>query len=95
MIVPSRDVNEGRLNDYAHRELGGVLGSYYYKRWRLYFNYLKQAWDIPGMPKPYIFGVTSSWLYEDIEDAIKPSDRNPVKVAVEVFDKYYSGGAAE
>ncbi len=95
LIVTSWDVNEGSLNDYAHRELGGVLGSYYYKRWRLYFNYLKQAWDNPSMPKPYIFGVTSSWLYEDIEDAIKPSDRNPVKAAVEVFDKYYSGRAAE
>lgn len=89
LIVTSWDTVDGSLNDYTHRELGGLLGSYYYKRWNLYFNYLNQAWDTPDLPKPYLFGVTRTWLYEDIEKEITPTGENSVEIAQKFFYKYY------
>lgn len=90
LIVTSWDSVKGSLNDYTHRELGGLLGSYYYKRWLLYFNYLNQAWDNPNLPAPDLFAFTKVWLYEDIADAITPSGENPVDVARELFYKYWN-----
>ena len=89
LIVTSWDTVEGSLNDYTHRELGGLLGTYYYKRWSLYFNYLNQAWDNFSLPEPYMFGVTKAWLYEDLDDVILPSGDNPVDTAYEIFNRYY------
>ncbi len=88
LIVTSWDKVEGSLNDYTHRELGGLLGSYYYKRWKLYFNYLDQKWDNPAMPEPYLFGFTRTWLYEELSEALAPVHCNPVEQAVNVFTKY-------
>ena len=89
LIVTSWDTVDGSLNDYTHRELGGLLGTYYYKRWSLYFNYLNQAWDNPSLPEPYMFGVTKTWLYEKLGDTILSSSNNPVDTASEIFNKYY------
>lgn len=88
LLITSWDERKGSLNDYAHREVGGLLGSYYYKRWQLYFNYLEQLWDNPDMPAPVLYGVTQTWLYEDISPVLRPNPENPVNVAVRMFNKY-------
>ncbi len=90
LILTSWDTVEGSLNDYTHRELGGLLGTYYYKRWELFFNYLHQAWDNPSMPKPKLFSITETWLYQDITKEIRPSGKDPVETAIKMFNKYYS-----
>ncbi len=88
LLITSWDKRKGSLNDYAHREMGGLLGGYYYKRWELYFNYLLQLWDNPEMPAPVLYGVTQTWLYEDIKSGIVRNPGNPVDVAVNMFNKY-------
>ncbi len=89
LILTSWEKVDGALNDYAHRELGGFLGTYYYKRWDIYFNYLNKAWNNPDIPNPNLFAVTQTWLYEDIDKEIQPSGKNPVETAVKMFEKYY------
>ncbi len=89
LLITSWDKRQGALNDYAHREIGGLLGSYYYKRWELYFNYLKQRRENPEMPPPVIYGWTQTWLYQDIGQDLKQIPVNPVDMAVRKFKKYY------
>ncbi len=88
LIITSWNLKESSLDDYAHREWGGLLGTYYYKRWELYFNYLNQAWDNPDIPRPKLFAITETWLYQDISKEIMPSGKDPVETAVKMFNKY-------
>lgn len=90
LMITSWNTKESPLDDYAHREWGGLLGTYYYKRWEMYFNYLSQAWNNPDMPQPHLFSITEAWLYQDISEQIKPSGKNPVETAERLFYKYYN-----
>ncbi len=90
LILTSWNNKEGPLDDYAHREWGGLLGTYYYERWNLYFNYLYQAWDNPVLPEPRLFDVTEMWWYKNIDRQIRPSGQDPVETAVRMFGKYYN-----
>ncbi|MDR2916585.1 MAG: alpha-N-acetylglucosaminidase, partial [Tannerella sp.] len=88
LIITSWNLEESTLDDYAHREWGGLLGTYYYKRWEMYFNYLNQAWDNPDLPQPKLFAITETWWYQNISKKIVPSEKDPVDTAVSMFNKY-------
>ncbi len=89
MLISSWNSTNGVLNDYAHREYGGLLGTYYLKRWEIYFNYLDKMWYNPNIPEPDLFGITRTWLYQNIENEIQLSGKGPVETAVKIFNKYY------
>ncbi len=73
------------LNDYAHREIGGLLGTYYYQRWKTYLDALTASW--PNTASPDIFNtVTKPWWTKDISNDIKLSGKDPVETAIAIFN---------
>ncbi len=85
MLLTSWSDTGTDLNDYAHREWGGMLGTYYHGRWQLFFNYLDRAWYDDTLPPPDTFGYTRNWLYKSLKGDIEPSGTNPADTAAEIF----------
>ena len=56
--------DQGGLRDYAHREWNGLMGDFYYMRWKTYFDYLKA--DLNGEnPKPIDFyALEEQWTLQ-------------------------------
>lgn len=50
--------NKGGLRDYAHREWNGILGTLYYQRWKMFFDYVNKWKELP-----------LAYDYFDVEDA--------------------------
>lgn len=49
------------LRDYAHREWSGILKDFYFNRWKLYFDYLKQKMDGNNPQEIDFYSVEEPW----------------------------------
>ena len=86
----------GGLHDYANREWNGLLSSYYYPRWRAFFNndYTKQDW-FTNYEWPFANGTSSTiktylptgapYNYGSFSST---AEGDEIEVANELFDKY-------
>jgi alpha-N-acetylglucosaminidase len=64
----------GGLHDYANREWQGLVGDYYYSRWKAYFGSLAKALKTGHSPKPidwYAFG--KRWAQHSHDYPTQPS----------------------
>ena len=71
----------------AHREWGGMLKDYYYPRWKTYLAYLQSQLEGENQKEPNLYPMERTWVESHNRYAI--SGENPVKVAREIFLKYY------
>lgn len=76
------------LRDYAHKEWGGMLKDYYYPRWKAYLDYLSASLDGKDLPEPDSFLEERKWIESHNRYTFVQVDA--VKVAKELFGKYYS-----
>jgi len=89
--------NGGGLHDYANREWNGLLSSYYYPRWKAYFekNYQGQNW-FQNYEFPFANGTQAAgydYLPEGAPFAYGTFSATPegdeIEQAQAVFDKYF------
>ncbi|MFI3295562.1 MAG: alpha-N-acetylglucosaminidase [Rikenellaceae bacterium] len=78
--------NSSQVRDYAHREWGGVIGDYYYPRWRDYLAYLVADLSGEKVTAPDSFEQERKWIESNNKYTLSPSD--PVALAKEIFGKY-------
>lgn len=82
---------ESILREYAHREWAGLIGDYYYGRWKLYFDYLTDQLDGGSAEPPDFFAYESAWAEETDRGAesfpATPSG-DSLAVSEELFEKY-------
>jgi alpha-N-acetylglucosaminidase len=53
---------EDNLHEYAYKEWGGMMKSFYKRRWELYFNYLLGQLRGEKVPEPDWFGWERAWV---------------------------------
>ncbi len=75
------------LNDYAHREWGGLLGTYYYERWQMFVNDLKNRLNGKPAAKIDYAKFEENWTRMTNPYPDKPSG-DAVRVAENMFRKY-------
>ena len=88
----------GGLHDYANREWNGLLSSYYYPRWKAYFNknYVAQSW-FAYYEWPFVTGTRSNnatYLPTDAPYAYgtftKEAEGDEIEVVKELYNKYFA-----
>ncbi|MCM1349350.1 MAG: alpha-N-acetylglucosaminidase [Firmicutes bacterium] len=58
----SRNASEtGRLHDYANREWSGLLGQFYYPRWKLWFDSRLENWESGVEPQIDFYAIEKPW----------------------------------
>lgn len=72
------------LDDYAARTWSGMVGDYYLKRWKLYYNTPKELRD------KALLDWQENWIQTPYASDTKPFEK-PLEVAIALFDKYKSG----
>lgn len=90
-LLTSWSEAESILRDYAHREWAGLVGDYYYGRWKLYFDYLDATLNGEAVDPPDFFAYESGWAAEtDPEGRDYPTapTGDSLDIATELFDKY-------
>lgn len=55
--------NNGGLRDYSHREWNGIVGTLYYTRWKMFFDYVNNYKELP-LNYDY-FTVEDAWCRND------------------------------
>jgi len=75
------------LNDYAHREWAGLMGTFYYQRWKMYTDNLEN--QLNGKPaKDIDFAkFEEDWTKKTNPYAAEPTG-DPVETAERIFRKY-------
>lgn len=97
----------GGLHDYGNREWNGLLRSYYYPRWKYFFDATRegrQLWPADGSwfkhyEWPFVNGDTQSAGYADTPEGAPyvygsfsaEAEGHPVETAKKLFEKYFSG----
>ncbi|QLE01815.1 alpha-N-acetylglucosaminidase [Galbibacter sp. BG1] len=56
------------LHDYAYREWHGLLSSFYYKRWKMYFDYLESVLEGNNPQPPDFYTFEDQWGYTQQKD---------------------------
>lgn len=88
----------GGLHDYANREWQGLLSSYYYPRWKAFFqkNYTAQSW-FQNYEWHFVCGTSGqnvNYLPEEAPYAYGSFSSQPegdaVEVVKELYEKYFS-----
>ncbi|MDC1106867.1 alpha-N-acetylglucosaminidase [Prolixibacteraceae bacterium] len=76
------------LHEYSHREWSGLLREFYYPRWQMFFDYLKNN---PAYTKGQInfYTFEEKWT-KQIGVSVLPSRKSPIEAALKVYYKYYS-----
>ncbi|ADD43343.1 Alpha-N-acetylglucosaminidase [Stackebrandtia nassauensis DSM 44728] len=78
--------DEGRLHDYANRELAGLVSDLYAMRWRRYFDSLAESLDSGQAPQHIDwFALEHEWASKTDDHATEPKG-DPHAVATEVRD---------
>ncbi len=90
LITTWSEENDG-LNDYAHREWGGLLNDFYLPRWVKFIDSLQACLkdkncEIP--PEVDFFGGDLNWSKTIMHASPYPSG-NSVEIAKNLFKKYY------
>ncbi|MDR0687109.1 MAG: alpha-N-acetylglucosaminidase, partial [Prevotellaceae bacterium] len=80
--------NAGGLHDYSNRQWGGLLKDFYYPRWTLFFERLKEGKETPS-PKEF-FDMEYAWATTPTTTSPYPhtAQGNPIAVAKEIFERY-------
>jgi alpha-N-acetylglucosaminidase len=61
------------LQDYARREFNGLVGGYYAKRWKMFFDVLKDSLKTGEQPKPIDWrAVAENWAHAGTRYAAEP-----------------------
>lgn len=74
-----------RLHDYSHREWNGLLSSFYYKRWKVYFEYLKDCLNGKSPQKVDFCQIEEEWTLEKGYFPSMPYG-NPIEIAKEAYE---------
>ena len=98
--------NAGNLHDYGNREWNGLLRSYYYPRWKYFFDATregKQLWPangawFPHYEWPFVEADMTSAGYNDAPEGAPyaygsfsaAAEGDPVETARSMFEKYFS-----
>lgn len=56
---------EDYLHEYAYKEWGGMMLSFYQKRWKLYFEYLRDTLDGKNATAPDFFAWERNWVKQN------------------------------
>lgn len=56
--------DRGGLHDYAHREWSGLLGSFYARRWKAWFDHRLSTWDDTSATAPDFYLIEEPWTLE-------------------------------
>ena len=86
-LIGTWSTKQTALRDYAHREWGGMLKDYYYPRWKTYLAYLQTQLGGEKQQAPNLYPMERQWV--ESHNVYEISGENPVKVARELFNKYY------
>ncbi|NDV64722.1 alpha-N-acetylglucosaminidase [Bacteroides sp. 224] len=86
---PLAAANAGGLHDYSNREWGGLLKDYYYKRWKTYFDCIKEEKPVPTATE--FFQMEYEWANSVTSENSYPNtaQNDPIKVVREIIEKYY------
>lgn len=71
-----------KLHDYAYREWYGLLSSFYFPRWEMYFNYLNKTLEGNQVKEPDFYEFENEWCkkcFNDLSDISKSNFKNVVK----------------
>jgi alpha-N-acetylglucosaminidase len=81
------------LQDYARREFNGLVGGYYAKRWKMFFDVLKDSLKTGEQPQPIDWrAVAESWAHAGTRYAAEPHG-DAYRLATKVADEF-SGSLA-
>ncbi|WP_172840475.1 alpha-N-acetylglucosaminidase [Virgibacillus phasianinus] len=86
----NRSGSEAGLQDYANREWQGLVGDYYYSRWKTYFDSLDKALRTGEEPKAidwYEFG--NNWAQQTNDYPLEPTG-DIYELAQQVYDELAS-----
>ena len=78
--------NEDYLHEYAYKEWGGMMNSFYGKRWEIYFNYLKVQMEGGNIEEPDFFAWERQWVENNrkvIDD--RPANRELTQLVDEIL----------
>jgi alpha-N-acetylglucosaminidase len=67
MLVTYWAENDGSaddVHDYAYKEWGGMMSSYYLRRWEIYLDYQRRKWDGEGVAAPDFLAWERRWVDE-------------------------------
>lgn len=78
--------NEGGLRDYSHREWSGLLKDFYYPRWKMYFEILRNHLDGQDMPEIDWYAFEEPWTRRQNAYSAEPQG-NVVEMARKAFAK--------
>ena len=59
------DRNAQEDNDYAYKAWGGMMASYYLRRWEMYLDYRRRLWDGEKAEAPDFFAWERRWVDEN------------------------------
>ncbi|GAA0591603.1 hypothetical protein GCM10009001_04650 [Virgibacillus siamensis] len=93
-IWGTRESYNAGLKDYANREWQGLVGDYYYSRWKTYFDSLEKSLRTDEKPEPidwYAFG--KNWANKTNNYPLEPSG-DIYDIANEVYDELSSKSIA-
>ncbi|MBR4298005.1 MAG: alpha-N-acetylglucosaminidase [Bacteroidaceae bacterium] len=82
---PETCAERGKLHDYSCRQWGGMLNDFYRTRWEMFFKALEEGKSITS---PEWFKWEENWSRGKI--VTKVAEENPVVIAEELFNKYFS-----
>lgn len=91
-LITSWSGKPGKLNDYAHRQLGGLMKDYYLVRWTYFFDAHKKA--LAGnagelnLLNEKINNLLIEWPYGKTNYKYNPKRNNSLAEARKVFDKF-------
>ncbi|MPQ44683.1 alpha-N-acetylglucosaminidase TIM-barrel domain-containing protein [Clostridium tarantellae] len=80
---------DGGLRDYSNRQWSGLTGDFYYKRWELWINSLKEAMATGTQPENIDwFEFDWQWVLDDKEYTTETSNFSLKELGTEAFDKF-------
>ncbi|RHY32995.1 hypothetical protein DYB32_002008 [Aphanomyces invadans] len=85
--------NHNVLTDYAAKEWGGLVASYYVPRWRLWAQELHRSWAAKEeMAMPTLMAAMESfeldWQVDTASVFPTTAQGNPVQVSIDLYEKY-------
>jgi alpha-N-acetylglucosaminidase len=76
---------EDYLHEYAYKEWGGMMNSFYKKRWEMYFDYLRRQLNGEHPEAPDFFEWERSWVRDNLFIKKETKKNSPGKIVDKVL----------
>lgn len=78
--------NEGGLRDYAHKEWGGLLRTFYAMRWQAYIDGVLKGWNMSQSKPIDYYSLEEKWLNQPYIDDVSTKE-NSIEVAKSIMQE--------